>query len=123
MEIFRLILFTPRPGMNYPEGGSWDTGATYGGCSKANTAACDPQQFNTLQDAVNYAHAHNETPVRMSTEAEVWAVLDGQKPITDDMIVTDGGFSLAGMSPLTLGVIALGAVVVLPRLFGGRRAA
>ena len=122
-EVFRLILFTPRPGMGYPEGGSYDTGANYGGCSQANAAACDPQQFAHLQDAVNYAKSKNETPVRVNDESQVWAILNGQQPITDNMIVTDASVSnmFGNMSPLMIGAIALGAIFILPKLLGGSR--
>lgn len=124
--VYRLILFTPRPGMGYPEGGSYDTGATYSGCSIDNPGACQPAQFNYLKDAAEYARNNGEIPVLVSTEADVWAIIDGQKAITDNMIVPESGEApglLAGMGTNTVLAIGVGALVVLPMLFRKRRGA
>jgi hypothetical protein len=114
-EVFRLILeYSP---------GRVDTGATYGGCSQANAGACDPQQFANVQDAVNYAKSRGETPIRVTSEDEAWLVANGQKPITDSMVIRgDGSFSLSSLTsdPMMLGVVALGAIFLLPKLLGRR---
>jgi len=122
--VYRLILFTPRPGLGYPEGGSWDTGATYAGCSIDNPGACHPAQFNHLEDAAKHARNNNEIPVLVSNEADVWAILNGQVAITDSMIVPESGKApgglLAGMDTTTMLAIGVGALVVLPMLFRKR---
>ena len=121
MMVYRLILFTPRPGLDYPEGGSYDTGATYQGCSQDNPGACHAAQFNHLEDAVQYAKHNNEIPVLVSTEADVWAILAGQKPITDNMIVTEKSSGLlAGIDTNTMLALGIGALVILPMLFRKR---
>jgi hypothetical protein len=123
--VYRLILFTPRPGAGYPEGGSYDTGASYQGCSIDNPGACHPVQFNHLADAAEYARNNGELPVLVSNEADVWAILDGQKPVTDSMIVPESGKMgfLAGLDMTTILIIGAGALFVLPALFRKRGAA
>ena len=132
MEVYRLILFTLRPGMGYPEGGSYDTGATYQGGSLDNPGACHPAQFNYLKDAVQHATNNGEIPVIVKNEADVWAILAGQKAITDDMIVkpgeenktlaASGGF-LGGLDMTTVALVGVGALVILPMVFGRKRGA
>src|SRR5262245_6548132 len=119
MEVYRLILRTPRPGISYPEGVSYDTGATYAGCAQNNTAPCDPQQFNTEQDAINYANSRGEIPVRVSSVEQTWEILEGRQPITDNMVI-DSGFSLSSItgSPLLIGALAIGALLLLTKKRG-----
>lgn len=129
-DIYRLILFTPRPGLGYPEGGSYDTGANYPGCSVDNPGACHAVQFNHLEDAVAHAKNNKEIPVLVSNEADVWAILAGQIPITDNMIVPDdassSGKALAsmfgGLDTNTVIAIGVGALFLLPKLFRKRGA-
>lgn len=118
MEIYRLILKTPRPGMNYPEGVSYDTGATYAGCAQNNTRPCDPQQFNHLKDAVDYAAKRGEVPVTVQSAEQTWAILEGRQPITDDMVIQEsGGLSDIVQNPLTMGALILGGLF----LYNSRR--
>lgn len=124
MQVFRLILRTPRPGLNYPDGNSYDTGATYAGCSRDSTAPCDPQQFLSEQDAVAYANQRGEVPVRVRDVTQTWNIIAGDEPITDDMIITDaGGGMLANLSPVAVGALAIGAFFLLPKLLGGKKGA
>lgn len=76
-DIYRLILFTPREGL--PEGGTYDTGANYPGCGPDNTNACQPRQFNRLQDAYDYAALNNEIPVEVANADEAWDIVAGRK--------------------------------------------
>lgn len=116
-EVYRLILFVPRPGLNYPEGGSYDTGATYPNCNQSNTAPCDPQQFAHVEDAIRYAKSKNEIPVRVANEMQVWSILNGQTPITDDMVISGGGLF---DNPMMLAAVGIGALFVLPKLLKKR---
>lgn len=111
MEVYRLILKTPRPGMNYPEGVSYDTGATYAGCAQNNTAPCDPQQFDHLKDAVDYASKRGEVPVMVQSAEQTWNILEGKQPITDDMVIqkTGGLFDMV-QNPLAIGALVIGGL-------------
>lgn len=102
--VYRLILETAPNRV--------DTGATYPLCSRSNTDACKPIQFASIQDAINYAAANNETPVSVSTEEEAWAIIEGTQPIHSESIIPIGGFS----SELPWVAVAIGAVLILPRL-------
>src|SRR5262245_7408686 len=125
-DVYRLILFTSRPGMSYPEGGSWDTGGTYDGCSYDNPSACKPEQFFHLKDAVDYAYLHHEIPVRVQSEDDVWDIIAGKLPITDNMVQppssdSGGGFGwFTGLDTTTLLALGAAAVFVLPRLLKKR---
>jgi len=122
-QVYRLILFTPRAkgttdnpeNIDYPEGGTWDTGASYPLCSRSNTDACRPIQFLKQQDAINFATSHGEIPVRVNNVDDVWAIIEGAKPIEDHMILSDVG--MGGLGMLAIGAAAL---FVLPKLFKKR---
>lgn len=115
-QVYRLILFVPRPGLNYPEGGSYDTGGTYSGCSHANPNACKAQQFAHLKDAVDFAYQSGEIPVKVQTVDDVWKILDGEMAITDSMIVAGEGEGLLDSLPIGAIAIGIGALFVLPKL-------
>lgn len=100
--IYRFILQDTTTGV-------FHTGANYAGCSQVNSALCDPQDFNTLQDAVNYANSRGETPYIVGSAAEVWSIINGTTPINPAQIY---GAS-SGISPLMLGAAALVAYLVL----------
>lgn len=106
--VYRLILaFSP---------GRVDTGATYPMCSRSNPDACQPVQFQTVEDAIAYAKAHNEIPVRVADENEAWAIIDGSVPIHESNIMTGGGF-FDNLSPMEIVAGLLGLVFVVPKLF------
>lgn len=114
MSIYRLILKSAP--------GRYDTGATYPTCSQANPSGCQPQQFATLADAVNYSYAHNETPVWTTTANEAWAIVAGTQQInTADILpagtTADPGGSLFGMDTTTLLLIGGGLLL----LFASRK--
>lgn len=116
MEVFRLILET--------EPGRVDTGATYPDCTLADRNSCLPAQFlgpNAFQDAVNWANAHNEIPVRVVNADHAWSIINGSQPITDDMVITELPVPglLSGFDPMMI-VLAIGATFVLPRLLKGK---
>jgi hypothetical protein len=67
--IYRLILAEPD--------GTYATGANYSGCSQSATNFCDPQSFETLQQAINYALQGNEIPVLVSSESQAWQIVAG----------------------------------------------
>jgi hypothetical protein len=102
--IYRFILHDP----SNPDG-PWSTGANYSGCSKVNTALCDPRAFPTEQSAIDYAVAHNEIPYLVLTGDEVWGIMNGSIPINQERILTG--------SSLNWGVVALvaGAAYLLFR--------
>lgn len=83
----------------------YDTGANYPGCSQVNTAMCDPQQFTTLQQAVNYAQFRNETPYIVQSAAEVWGLIAGTIPINPSQVY-------GASSGIPWGLIAVAAVAL-----------
>lgn len=78
--IYRLILKSPN--------GKYDTGATYPACTRSNPDGCQPMQFDTEKDAVEYALAHGETPVRVSSEEEAWRIVEGTQPVNVAAIIS-----------------------------------
>lgn len=118
--IYRLILAEPD--------GTFATGANYPGCSQTKTSLCDPQTFNSLQAAVNYALAGNEIPVLVTSESQAWNIVAGNATPSPAQILTPapasssssspaaaaGGSSLLS-SPITLGAIALGVYFLLKK--------
>lgn len=80
--VYRLIMQTAP--------GRVDTGATYPGCAQNNTSLCQPVQFATLQNAVDYAKAHNEIPVAVSSADEAWRIAAGAQPINPNQIISTG---------------------------------
>ena len=116
MDVYRLILETSP--------GRVDTGATYQGCTRANPDACQPVQFSSVQDAINFAHQRGEVPVKVPNEIVAWDIVDGRHAITDDMIITsptDGIFSSLTANPMLLAGVAVAAIFILPKLLGGRK--
>jgi hypothetical protein len=110
-DVFRLILQTAP--------GRVDTGATYSGCNRSNPNACQPLQTATIQAAVDYAHAHNEIPVRVSSVDEAWNIAEGKQPIQQSQIITGSGGDLMSLfsDPIMLGVAAIGVIFLVPKLF------
>lgn len=105
--IHRFILQTPD--LSFSTGFRYDTGADYPQCSISNTAACQPMQFGSVQDAINYALAHNEIPVSVQSSAEVWNIIAGNQPVPPALT--------GGVSNMSLGLIGLGLLFV-HKLFG-----
>lgn len=68
--IYRLIFQSPN--------GKVDTGANYPGCSLANPGACDPAQFNSMEEAEAYAAARGEEPYVVSSPEEAWDIAEGR---------------------------------------------
>lgn len=79
--VYRLIVATPDSAFASTGGYRYDTGATYAGCSQANSDACQPQQFSSLQDAIDYAYAHGEIPVQVTDSATAWTIIAGTTPV------------------------------------------
>lgn len=109
-----------------PKLGVWDTGANYPGCASTNTPVCDPQEFGSLYDAVQYALGRRERPYLASSVEEVWAIIDTGKspnpaqfidPATVPAPVTgNAGGILPNIDPMLLALGAVAAVIA----FGGR---
>lgn len=101
--IYRLILRSERNGKI-----TFDTGATYPACSQSNPEGCQPMQFESEKAAVEYALAHGETPVRVSSEAEAWDIAEGRKPIVANQIISTAGLE-TGINTFLLigGLLAL----------------
>lgn len=98
--IYRMVLQTSP--------GRVDTGATYPQCSPDNPAACQPQQFASVQDAIDYASANGETPVLVASAADAWDIAAGRRPIAPEMILAQPSILSSLMSnPIALGVGAL----------------
>lgn len=104
-KTYRLILQTAP--------GRVDTGATYPLCSRSNTDACKPIQFATIQDAVNYANAHNEIPLQVSSVDEVWAIVEGRIPVNEANV-------LGGDNTMIWIAAGIAAVFILPKLLKKR---
>lgn len=97
-----MLAFTPLPSTPVPTSqpvyrlimqtspGRVDTGATYPGCAQNATQYCQPVQFATLTDAVNYAKAHNEIPVSVASADEAWRIASGAQPINPNQIISTG---------------------------------
>ena len=101
--IYRLILATAP--------GRVDTGASYPGCAQNNTGACIPIQFSTIQDAIDYAKAHNEVPVQVASADEAWKIIAGAMPINPSQVLS------TGPSMMTMLLIGLAAIFLVPRFF------
>jgi len=114
MEVYRLILET--------EPGRVDTGATYEGCSQNNKDACQPVQFANVQDAINFARQRGEIPVHVPNAQVAWDIIEGRHSISENMIISEqgSGFFGIGDNPFMMAALAIGAVVILPKLLGKR---
>lgn len=115
-RLYRFILVS--------SSGLADTGANYPQCSIDNQPACQPMQFATLADAIDYAYGHGETPYRVLTAAETWDLISGAIPEDQGRILPpnqpDGGTG-GGGGLSTMALLAIAGVAAL--LFGGRRSA
>lgn len=83
LPVYRMVLET-KPGQV-------DTGASYSGCSRSNSMACQPIQFASIQDAVEYAYAHNEIPYRVFSAEESWQTIEGVLPLDTSRILGPAG--------------------------------
>jgi len=99
--VYRLIMQTAP--------GRVDTGASYPGCAQNNTALCQPAQFATLKAAVDYAAAHNEIPVSVSSADEAWRIIAGAQPISPQQIIK------TGPSTMTMLLLAAAAMFIVPK--------
>jgi hypothetical protein len=77
----------------------YDTGATLPGCSLTNQQACDPVEFATLQEVLDYAAARGEVPRECVDVNEVWQIVaSGEQPAvgmdTSSMLLLGGGLLL-----------------------------
>jgi hypothetical protein len=72
------------------QGGGFATGANRPGCSQTNSANCDPQFFNTLQDAINYAHSVGEIPYQVLTAQEPWDLIACKVGIDSSRVLGGG---------------------------------
>src|SRR5262245_4320838 len=104
--VYRFILVTAP--------GRVDTGASYTGCAQNNTQACQPVQFATLQNAIDYAKAHNEIPVQVSSAEEAWRIVAGAQPINPNQILS------TGPSLTTMLVLGAAAFFLLPKILKRR---
>lgn len=112
--IYRLILAEPD--------GTFATGANYSGCSQSATQYCDPQSFESLQAAVNYALQGNEIPVLVSSEAQAWQIVAGNVVPSAAQILSSSSSSSSTpassssssllSSPLTIGALIVGAYLL-----------
>jgi len=136
-DIYRFILFTARPlgsrenpdNIDYPDGGTYDTGASYPGCRIGNPEACIPMQFSSIQEAVSYAVQHGEIPVVVYSAEEAWEIAEGRRDLPESQIIDPskplptlhamGGF-LGSISPAML-AIGAGAAILMFGGFGGGR--
>lgn len=103
--LYRFILSVPS---------GFATGANYPGCSQTNSGNCDPQMFDTLQKAIDYANTHGEIAYRVLSAGEPWQLMAGTVRI-DPARVLNGSTSGSGLSATTLGLLALGAYLLLRR--------
>lgn len=79
--------------------GTYDTGANLAGCSKATPNVCDPRQFGSLYDAVQYAVRRGEVPYLAANEDEVWAIIGGVIAASPQQIVNPGSVAPPGGTP------------------------
>lgn len=101
-EIYRLIILSAN--------GKYDTGATYPSCHISNPDGCKPVQFNSEQDAIDYALQNGEIPVRVNSVQEAWDIVEGKIAIQESSILGQG------FDTMTLLAIGAAAVFVLPML-------
>lgn len=71
--------------------GGFATGANLQGCSQTNSAMCDPQFFNTLQDAINYAYANGQIPYKVDSSNDPWALMAGTMQIDPARVYNQDG--------------------------------
>lgn len=84
--------------------GRIDTGASYPACSRANPSGCNPVQFATIQDALDYAKSKGETLVKAASGDEAFDIIEGKQPLNTANIVS----STSDMVPWgTLATVAL----------------
>jgi hypothetical protein len=90
-------------------GGGYATGANLNGCSQANSQNCDPQFFNTLHDAINYALSRGEIPYKVFTSQDPWNIINGTLDITPAQIYNPDGTLHSGVGS----GIGLGELVIV----------
>jgi hypothetical protein len=81
-------------------GSPYNTGANYPGCSPSNTSACDPKDFQTMDDVLSYAQAKGETVVLVANGDRAWAIANGAIP--DPSEIVPAGLSGLLSNPLVL---------------------
>jgi|SRR5215831_12205566 len=91
-------------------GGGYATGANRQGCSQTNSAMCDPQFFNSLKDAIDYALTNGEIPYKVLTANDPWALMAGTMAINPAQIYNaDGSLGSEGLFGIPWWILIAGA--------------
>lgn len=102
---------TPSPVLRFilKNGDVWDSGAGYPSCSRSNPAGCMPQQFGSLQAALQYAQANGEVLYQVDSLEEAWLIVEGKAGIVQNKIISNAGL-FAGLSA---GALVAGAAALM----------